>query len=165
MKLSTKIILPIILISALLILLNGCSGTVPDGCILTCGDTSNCTIGGIIFINHAPEISNPPVLGQMVDILQTYTYDVDATDVDGDTLTYSLTDNPNGMVIDPSTGVITWPFANCLCLGLTEMGAVLTKGDRCYKLCDINVTVKVSDDGYCESLFDEESFIVEVWQP
>jgi len=30
MKLSTKIILPIILISALLILLNGCSGTVPD---------------------------------------------------------------------------------------------------------------------------------------
>ena len=30
MKLSTKIILPIILISALLILLNGCIGTVPD---------------------------------------------------------------------------------------------------------------------------------------
>jgi len=30
MKLSTKIILPIILISALLILLNGCMGTVPD---------------------------------------------------------------------------------------------------------------------------------------
>ena len=155
MKLSTKIILPIILISALSILL--------AGCLLTPGDTSSCTIGGIICINHAPEISNPPVLGQKVDIYQTYTYDVDATDVDGDNLTYSLTDNPNGMVIDPSTGVITWPFANCL--GLTEMGSVLTKGDRCHKLCDINVTVKVSDDGCCESLFDEESFIVEVWQP
>ena len=74
-----------------------------------------------------------------------------------------MTVNPNGMVIDPSTGVITWTYANCE--GLTELGAVLTKGDRCHKLCDINVTVRVSDDGCCESLFDEESFIVEVWQP
>ena len=155
MKLSTKIILPIILISALSILL--------AGCLLTPGDTSSCTIGGIICINHAPEISNPPVLGQKVDIYQTYTYDVDATDVDGDTLTYSLTTKPNGMSINSTTGVITWPWANCS--GLTEMGSVLTKGDRCHKLCDINVTVKVSDDGCCESLFDEESFIVEVWQP
>ncbi len=155
MKLSTKIILPIILISALSILL--------AGCLLTPGDTSSCTVGGIICINHAPEISNTPVLGQMVDILQTYTYDVNATDVDGDTLTYSLTNKPNGMVIDSSTGEITWPFADCE--GLTELGAVLTKGDRCHKLCDINVTVEVSDDGCCESLFDEESVIVEVWQP
>jgi len=136
MKLSTKIILPIILISALLILLTGC-------------------------FNSSPVINNlPPTTVQKVDIWQTYTYDVDATDFDWDTLTYSLTDNPNGMVIDPSTGVITWPFANCL--GLTEMGSVLTKGDRCYCLCDINVTVYVTDFGL---LFDEESFIVEVWQP
>ena len=155
MKMNVKTILPLLLISVLSILL--------AGCFLTPGNTSICIIDGIICINHAPEISNPPVLGQMVDILQTYTYDVNATDVDGDTLTYSLTNNPNGMVIDPSTGVITWPSANCE--GLTELGAVLTKGDRCYKLCDINVTVKVSDDGCCESLFDEESFIVEVWQP
>ena len=155
MKLSTKIILPIILISALLILL--------AGCFLTPGDTSICTIGGITCINHAPEISNSPILEQMVDILQTYTYDVNATDVDGDTLTYSLTSKPNGMVIDSSTGEITWTWADCE--GLTELGAVLAKGDRCHKLCDINVTVKVSDDGCCESLFAEESFIVEVWQP
>jgi len=67
------------------------------------------------------------------------------------------------MVIDSSTGEITWTLADCE--GLTEFATVLTKGDRCYKLCDINVTVKVSDDGCCESLFDEESFIIEVWQP
>ena len=155
MKMNVKTILPLLLISVLSILL--------AGCFLTPGNTSICIIDGIICINHAPEISNPPVLGQMVDILQTYTYDVDATDVDGDTLTYSLTDNPNGMVIDPTTGVITWPEANCVVT--TELGLVLTKGDRCHKWCDINITVKVTDDGCCESLSDEVSFLVEVWQP
>jgi hypothetical protein len=156
MKLSFKTILPIILICALSILI--------AGCLLTPGDTSSCTIGGIICINHVPVIGNlPPALVQMVNIGETYTYDVDATDVDGDTLTYSLTDNPNGMVIDPTTGVITWPGANCVVT--TELGLVLTKGDRCHKVCDINVTVKVTDDGCCEPLFDEKSFNVEVWQP
>ncbi len=37
-----------------------------------------------------------------------YTYDVEATDGDGDILTYSLTSNPGGMTIDSATGVITW---------------------------------------------------------
>ena len=38
----------------------------------------------------------------------TYTYDVDATDPDGDTLTYSLTDSPSGMTINATTGLIEW---------------------------------------------------------
>ena len=158
MKMNVKTILPLLLISVLSILL--------AGCLLTPGDTSSCTIGGIICINHAPEISNPPVLGQKVDIYQTYTYDVDATDVDVmDTLTYSLTVNPNGMVIHSSTGVITWTYANCDGETETKMSSVPTKGDRCHKLCDIDVTVKVTDNGCCGPLFDEKSFIVEVWQP
>ena len=155
MKMNVKTILPLLLISALSILL--------AGCFLTPGDTSSCTIGGIICINHAPVIGNlPPATVQKVDIYQTYTYDVDATDVDGDTLTYSLTVNPNGMVINPSTGVITWTYANCVGEIETKMSSVPTKGDRCHKLCDIPVTVKVTDNGCCGPLFDEESFIVEV---
>ena len=37
-----------------------------------------------------------------------WTYQVNAKDPDGDTLEYSLTDAPSGMIIDPKTGLITW---------------------------------------------------------
>jgi hypothetical protein len=43
----------------------------------------------------------------MVGVL--YTYDVNATDPDGrDTLIYSLTTQPAGMMINPATGLIQW---------------------------------------------------------
>jgi hypothetical protein len=38
---------------------------------------------------------------------KTYTYNLDAKDIDGDTLTYKLLDAPEGMTVDKS-GVITW---------------------------------------------------------
>jgi len=129
-----------------------------------CGSkTDTATVTITECINTAPVIDNLPAIDQKVDKDQTYTYDVDATDIDEDTLTYSLTTKPNGMTIDSLTGEITWPGANCP--GTTELGLVLTKGDRCRKLCDIPVTVRVTDDGCCGPLFDEESFIVEVWLP
>jgi hypothetical protein len=37
-----------------------------------------------------------------------YTYQIKATDPDGDTLTYSLKSAPAGMTIDPSTGQLKW---------------------------------------------------------
>jgi len=37
-----------------------------------------------------------------------YTYQIKATDPDGDTLTYSLKSAPAGMTIDPSKGLIKW---------------------------------------------------------
>lgn len=37
-----------------------------------------------------------------------YTYDVNATDTDGNPLTYSLVSSPPGMVIHSTTGIITW---------------------------------------------------------
>jgi hypothetical protein len=36
-------------------------------------------------------------------------YQVKATDADGDSLTYSLVEGPQGMAIDAKSGVITWP--------------------------------------------------------
>ena len=66
-----------------------------------------------------------------------YTYDVEATDPDGDTLTYSLDVKPSGMTIDSATGVIKWiPYSN-------QVG--------------VNpVTVKVSDG----TLSDTQSFTI-----
>ena len=57
-------------------------------------------------INHAPTITSIPITTVTVDDL--YVYDVDATDPDGDTLTYSLTTSPAGMTINSTTGVIGW---------------------------------------------------------
>jgi len=134
----------------------------------TCGsatDTMKVTISECI--NHAPYFTNlPPATTQKVNLWQTYTYDVNATDDDLDTLTFSLTTSPNGMEINSSTGVITWTCANCdgyLCSNYSL--DVKSEGTRCYKLCDIDVTVRVTSGGCCGPLFDEESFKVEVWQP
>lgn len=41
----------------------------------------------------------------------TYTYDSDATDPDGNSLTYSLVVAPDGMTIDAATGLVTWPVS------------------------------------------------------
>ncbi|WP_051309765.1 putative Ig domain-containing protein [Desulfogranum japonicum] len=58
-----------------------------------------------------------------------YKYQVKATDPDNDVLTYSLTEAPEGMTIDPSTGLIEWTPSG------TQMGYY-------------NVTARV-DDGRC----------------
>jgi len=38
----------------------------------------------------------------------TYTYDADAFDIDGDTLTYRLVEGPEGATIDAATGTVSW---------------------------------------------------------
>lgn len=87
--------------------------------------------------NQAPTITSTQITTATVDEL--YTYDVDATDLDGDTLTYSLTTNPSGMTIDSTTGVISWT----------------PNSDQ---IGNNNVTVAVSDG----SLSDTQSFIIVV---
>ena len=59
--------------------------------------------------NQAPIIISTPITTAMIGLL--YTYDVDATDPDGDTITYSfysIYTAPNGMTINSTTGVISW---------------------------------------------------------
>jgi len=72
--------------------------------------------------NHPPVIASSPVTSTTKDEL--YSYDVNATDIDGDTLVYSLTANPGGMTINSATGLIAW--------------TPTTSGD-------FDVTVKISD--------------------
>jgi PGF-pre-PGF domain-containing protein len=88
-------------------------------------------------VNDAPEITSEPITeatqGEM------YSYDVDATDVDNDSLIYSLTTHPEGMMIDASSGLITWIPDN------SQVG-------------NNTVTAQVSDG----NLTDSQTFIVTV---
>jgi lysophospholipase L1-like esterase len=54
----------------------------------------------------APQITSTPVTSATAGV--AYSYDVNATDPNGDTLTYSLTQAPTGMTISSSTGLIAW---------------------------------------------------------
>jgi len=92
-------------------------------------------VGCLTEPNQRPIITSDPVKTATVGL--SYTYDVDATDPDGDTLTYSLTVKPGDMAIDSGTGKITWIP--------TAVG-------------DYNVAVEVSD----EKLSDSQSFTIEV---
>jgi len=56
--------------------------------------------------NIAPVITSMPVTNAMPN--QLYTYDVEAYDENGDTLSYSLNIAPEGMSINPVSGLITW---------------------------------------------------------
>ena len=104
-----------ILLSIFLFLLAGCSGTIPT--------------------NNTPTITSSPITSSLINVL--YTYNVKATDTDGDTLIYTLTSSPTGMAINSSSGVISWtPNA----------------------VGDYDVTLKVSDG---ES-FDTQSFIITI---
>ncbi|MBA7542719.1 hypothetical protein ES705_35043 [subsurface metagenome] len=58
------------------------------------------------IVNYAPIITSIP--GNTAIIGVAYLYDVNATDPNGDVLTYSLTKKPVGMTINPTTGLISW---------------------------------------------------------
>jgi len=61
---------------------------------------------GCFLFNSSPVIESDPVTTAKEGAV--YTYDVEATDPNEDTLTYSLTISPTGMTINSTTGVITW---------------------------------------------------------
>ena len=106
MKMIKNYYLLILLFSLLFFL--GCSTTVP------------------VPTNQAPTINSNPITSTLVG--ESYTYDVEATDADGDTLIYSLTSSPSGMTIDSATGVINWsPFM----FGNYNVGIEASDGDLC----------------------------------
>jgi RHS repeat-associated protein len=59
--------------------------------------------------SHDPVIITTPVTSVIAG--QTYSYDVDAIDGDGDAVQYSLAAFPTGMTINSTTGQITWNTA------------------------------------------------------
>ncbi len=108
-------------------------------------DSNTGTISVTITI---PPINNPPVITSTAVTTATqnvlYSYQVTATDPDDNTLTYSLTTSPSGMIITPSSGLISW----------TPTGAQVGKD---------KVTVKVTDNGTNPSnLSATQSFTINV---
>ncbi|MFC1635954.1 Ig-like domain-containing protein, partial [Planctomycetota bacterium] len=72
------------------------------------GETSTAIVKvAVTEVDDPPSITTQPVTTAMVNV--PYTYDVAAADPDGtDEIIYSLTVQPLGMTIDPSTGLIEW---------------------------------------------------------
>jgi hypothetical protein len=66
--------------------------------------------GKAITIPNAPPVfvSRPP----LQFLADTYTYQAQAIDPDGDEVTYALESPPPGMTIDRKTGKINWPLAD-----------------------------------------------------
>ena len=87
--------------------------------------------------NNAPIIISMPNLEVMVK--DNYAYDVDATDADGDVLTYYLNQSPLGMVADPVTGLIEFQ-TNYLNLGNNNIIIVADDGKA---TAEQNFTLKV----------------------
>ncbi|HUE70455.1 MAG TPA: putative Ig domain-containing protein [Pirellulaceae bacterium] len=67
-------------------------------------DTQSFTID--VLGNRPPEIVSQPVTDAFAG--HPYVYDVEAVDLDGDTLSFALTQSPTGMGIDPAQGLISW---------------------------------------------------------
>ena len=108
--------------------------------------------------NHQPRITTIPI--SIAEIDKEYKYDVNATDADGDSLTYRLDSNPSGMKIDSQTGLITWsPTSNNIGYVDVNLSVSDTKGAierQTYRLAvvskideslDINNSVK-AEAGY-----------------
>ena len=76
--------------------------TVSDG-LATSVATINLTVQAV---NDAPELMSDAITSGIENT--AYVYDVNATDADGDSITYSLTTAPTGMTINDTTGVVNW---------------------------------------------------------
>jgi|GEM_PF-4779577 len=96
---------------------NPCTTSSNPSCTLVSRTAPPTTQGTVVFdINHftsfmvvsnnAPKITSAGITTAYVN--EAYSYDVQATDVDGDALTYSLVESPAGMTIDAGTGLISW---------------------------------------------------------
>jgi RHS repeat-associated protein len=56
--------------------------------------------------NTPPQITSTPPT--QIGIEQPYRYQIEATDIEGDRITYKLGSHPNGMTIDADTGELLW---------------------------------------------------------
>lgn len=108
------------------------TATDPDGL-----SDSDVVVVTVIPVNDGLVIISTPITSAVANRL--YEYDVDATDPEGDTLSYSLIKRPHFMSIDSSTGLIRWTPSN-------------------YDVGEHDIVVQVSDG----ELTDMQSFVLTV---
>src|SRR4029079_3828933 len=56
--------------------------------------------------NRPPVFTSTPIVDAQVNT--AYRYQAQATDADGDALTFALVSGPAGLTVDPSTGLVGW---------------------------------------------------------
>jgi len=88
----------------------------------TIADTGSYLIGATIFTNNSQglhyfplrvkPLNEIPVVTSTPDSValedQPYSYAIQATDANGDTLSYQINSGPEGLVVDPVTGIVQW---------------------------------------------------------
>jgi len=84
-------------------------------------------------------ISTPPTTFRG----NVYTYNAAARDPDGDTITYSLSSSPAGMIIDERTGRINWPITRGDSgLHTIEVTAQNSEGVKAFQRYTLNITLQ-----------------------
>jgi hypothetical protein len=78
--------------------------------------------------NRPPIFTSTPIVDAWIN--QQYTYDANATDPDRDPLSYSLILGPEGMRVNPTTGVVEWTPPPVLSLGDTVLGRASLPGEN-----------------------------------
>ncbi len=89
-------------------------------------------------------VNMPPVITQHKECTfngSLYTYQVKASDPDGDPLTYSMDSAPEGMTIDSSTGLITWVVPPDF-KGAKNFGFTVKDGHGGSASCNVPVTIQ-----------------------
>ena len=98
-------------------------------------------------MNNAPVITSTPVTE--INETDSYTYQVTATDADGDTLTYSLTQEPGWLSINSTTGLITGTAPEVTIDNSSQVTVQVSDGtdidNQSYTLTVRNVVVPVQD--------------------
>jgi len=121
-------------------------GVLTSGSVTLTVDDNNGGTDYEIFTVSVTPVNEPPAIAHAAPISATedtlYTYAPAATDAEGDTLIWSLINEPNGMLISSTTGYITW----------TPLEGVITSG----------VVILTVDDGNGGT--DTETFTITVIQ-
>ena len=83
---------------------NGTDGTFPSGTIFTAA--YDVPLAEDSTLNRQPVVT--PRAVPLISMGQTFSYKLDASDPDGDTLTFNLLTGPSGLTIDSATGQVQW---------------------------------------------------------
>ncbi|MCC3568788.1 MAG: DUF4114 domain-containing protein [Microcoleus sp. PH2017_31_RDM_U_A] len=78
--------------------------------------------------NRPPIFTSTPVVDAAVNT--PYRYNSDAADPDSDTLTYNLVLGPDGMTVNPETGLVQWTPPAARVFGDTVLGRISAPGER-----------------------------------
>jgi PGF-pre-PGF domain-containing protein len=97
---------------------------------ISVSDGKNETIQSYILfvgkVNSAPVVTSMPILSAVVNV--EYNYNVEASDIDGDILSYALATSPEGMTINQSNGIIKWIPTETQ-LGANYVSVVVSDGE------------------------------------